>query len=191
MIVVTKPRSSAPVTDRLPSPVVVMLGSNIEPEKFLPAAVEMLGSLGQVTKVSSVWQTRAIGYEHQDDFCNAGVLLETSLSPAVLLKRLRTIETRLGRVRDPLNKNGPRTIDLDLAVLSGSPRVVSGRMFPDPDIADRVFLAAPLEEILPDFSMPDGRGIGEIAAQLRHRDARKLGLSLRPDILLQSPAVDR
>jgi len=161
-----------------------MLGSNIDPERNLPAAVAELAQLGQVAAVSSVWQTAAVGDTSQCDFCNAAVLLEAAVEPAALLRRLNEIEQRLGRVRDPLNKNAARTIDLDLAVLPGPAQTVAGKSFPDPEIAGRVFLALPLSEVLPDFQLPDGRPISEVAQQLRDRDSVKLRLQPRPDIRL-------
>jgi 2-amino-4-hydroxy-6-hydroxymethyldihydropteridine diphosphokinase len=167
---------------------VIMLGSNIEPERYLPAAVQELGALGRVVAVSSVWQTAAIPDWRQPDFCNAAVRLATSLEPPELLGRLSAIESRLGRIRDPRNKNASRTIDLDLAVISGTPRAVAGKAFPDPDIAERVFLAVPLEEVAPGFTLPDGRSIGEVAAELRARDAERLRLQRRQDIEL-APAT--
>lgn len=171
--------------------VAVMLGSNIEPERNLPAAVKALDQLGRVVATSSVWQTAPIGDTQQADFCNAAVLLETVLEPAELLRRLRDIELDLGRVRNPGNKNAARTIDLDLSVIAGPPCVIAGKLFPDPDIAERVFLAVPLQEVLPDFQLPDGRKIGDVAGALRERDTAKLGLELRADIELTTIGADR
>jgi 2-amino-4-hydroxy-6-hydroxymethyldihydropteridine diphosphokinase len=161
-----------------------MLGSNIDPERNLPAAVRELSSLGRVLAVSSVWQTAAIGDTHQADFCNASVLLESTCQPPELLAQLHTIESRLGRVRDPHNKNAARTIDLDLAVIPGPSRSVGGKSFLDPQIAERVFLAVPLDEIWPEYVLPDRRSIGEVAAFLRERDAGRLRLTKRNDIAL-------
>ncbi len=171
--------------------VAVMLGSNIDPERNLPAAVKALGGLGRVVATSSVWQTAPIGDTEQADFCNAAVLLETALEPAELLPRLRDIELDLGRVRNPGNKNAARTIDLDLGVIAGPLCVIAGRMFPDPDIAERVFLAVPLQEVLPDFRLPDGRKIDDVAASLRERDAAKLRLKQRADIELTTVTAGR
>jgi 2-amino-4-hydroxy-6-hydroxymethyldihydropteridine diphosphokinase len=112
---------------------VVMLGSNIDPERHLPAAVRELSSLGRVLAVSSVWQTAAVGDATQADFCNAAVLLESASEPSGLLAQLHAIESRLGRVRDPQNKNAARTIDLDLAVgisRGAARRNLAGLCFP-------------------------------------------------------------
>ena len=166
---------------------VVMLGSNIEPERYLPAAVRELSSLGRIVAVSSVWQTAAIGDTTQADFCNAAVLLEPTSPPSELLNQLHAIESRLGRVRDPLNKNAARTIDLDLAIISGPPESIADKKFPDPEIADRVFLAVPLQEIWPEFVFPDGRPIKDVAARLLDRDGERLRLKKCNGISLPVP----
>jgi 2-amino-4-hydroxy-6-hydroxymethyldihydropteridine diphosphokinase len=167
--------------------VVVMLGSNIEPEQSLPAAVRELASLGRVVAVSSVWQTAAIGDTTQADFCNAAVLLEPNFAPSQLLIQLHAIESRLGRIRDPQNKNAARTIDLDLVIIPGPPSTIAGKQFPDPEIADRVFLALPLQEIWPEFAFPGGRPIKDVAARLLDRDAQRLRLQKRDEISLPIP----
>jgi 2-amino-4-hydroxy-6-hydroxymethyldihydropteridine diphosphokinase len=167
--------------------VVVMLGSNIEPEHYLPAAVRDLSSLGRILAVSSVWQTAAVGDTSQPDFCNAGVLLESMSHPSELVDQLRAIESHLDRVRDPQNKNSARTIDLDLAVIPGPPTSIAGKQFPDPEIAERVFLAVPLQEIWPEFVFPDGRSIKDVATQLLERDGPRLRLKKRDGISLAVP----
>ncbi len=186
MIHVSDRRSEAVPTERGRTGTVIMLGSNILPEIHLPAAVRELKGLGIVLAVSSVWQTAPVGFLDQADFCNAAVLLDTELEPVELLARLRELENRLGRVRDPLNKNAPRTIDLDLAIVPGPPRIVAGRILPDPELSQRLFLAVPLEEVLSDFELPSGRPIGEVAAELRDRDAERLRLRPRKDIALDT-----
>ncbi len=57
--------------------------------------------------------------------------------------RLREIESGLGRVRTG-NKNGPRTIDLDILVWNGE--VV------DDDVYEREFLKTSIRELLPGFT---------------------------------------
>src|SRR5690606_23293557 len=92
------------------------LGSNIRPELHLPAAVQLLAQHGRVSAVSHVWQSKPWGYSKQPDFLNAAVLLETALPGEWLIETLiPSIEQQLERRRDPQNKNGPRTIDLDLS----------------------------------------------------------------------------
>jgi 2-amino-4-hydroxy-6-hydroxymethyldihydropteridine diphosphokinase len=167
------------------------LGSNIEPEQSLPAAVRELRAFGRVLVVSSVWESAPFGAVAGADrsvsvastnFLNAAALLETDLSPSNLYDQaISAIETRLGRVRDPLNKNAPRTIDIDLSLFNNDVLEFEGRRVPDPDILKRPFVAIPLAEIAPDYLHPtEGRRLADIAAAWTSNS----GLRPRPDVRL-------
>jgi len=96
-----------------PSEVGLLLGSNIQPEFFLPSAVNSLGEQIDIKLVSSVWETPAIG-SNGPNFLSAAVLASTSLSPKHLKRHiLQPLEAHLGRVRSN-DKNAPRTIDIDI-----------------------------------------------------------------------------
>ena len=141
------------------------LGSNISPETNLPAAVERLADYGSVISVSTVWESRPVGDTDQANFLNAAVLLQTPLS-AEELKRvaIAAIEQRLGRVRDPQNKNAARTIDIDIALFNQDVLSVGENRIPDPEILTRPFLAVPLAELDPEYVHPtDGRTLRTIA----------------------------
>jgi 2-amino-4-hydroxy-6-hydroxymethyldihydropteridine diphosphokinase len=132
------------------------LGSNIEPERNLPAAVRALGGCGRVLRVSSVWETPPVGYADQPNFLNAAVLLDTPLSAEQLCRGpLAEIERALGRVRDPANSNAPRTIDIDLALFNRDVLRVDHRRIPDPDLLTRAFVAVPLAELDPGYVHPE------------------------------------
>ena len=169
-------------TGAAPVRCVVALGSNIEPARYLPQAVRELARLGTVLRVSSVWQSAPVGFTAQADFCNGAVLLETRLAPRPLKAELRRIEDGLGRVRDPANKNAPRTIDLDIAVYGDLVCQEEGLTLPDPDLFRRDFLAFPAAEVAPDLPCP---GTPETLATIAARfpDARET-LRVRADIPL-------
>lgn len=161
----------------------ITLGSNIQPERHLPWAVTELTAIGKVVAVSQVWQSSPVGDENQADFCNAAIQLRTQLEPLALKKALRNIEDRLGRVRDPSNKNAARTIDLDIALYDSLVMNRSGLCIPDPDIPDRPFLAVPLAELDGTFLHPvEKRGLNELARTSPGREQ----LVLRADIRLCS-----
>ena len=171
------------MSDEGASPVeaLIALGSNIHPEQHLPAAVRELASLGTGLEPSSVWESAPVGFLDQPNFCNAVVRLRTSLAPREIKSRLREVEERLGRVRDPLNKNGPRTIDLDL-VLYGEQVIDEPRLVvPDPELLTRAFLAIPAAEVAPQAIFPLS---GESLSQIASRFAKEMTLRRRADIRL-------
>lgn len=162
----------------------IALGSNIRPQHYLPWAVRELSCLGTVTRVSHVWQSSPVGDVNQDDFCNAAALLQTRAAPLDLRRELRKIEERLGRRRDPQNKNAPRTIDLDLSLFDELVLETPELTLPDPDLFHRPFLAIPLAELTPDFPHPlNGQTLRAIAAAT----TEIAPLKRRDDIILPLP----
>jgi dihydroneopterin aldolase / 2-amino-4-hydroxy-6-hydroxymethyldihydropteridine diphosphokinase len=93
-----------------------------------------------------------VGLEDPEWFINGVVLLETLLTPEILMQRLLDIETVLGRERTV--KWGPRTIDLDLLcydqIIMDSPLLT----LPHPLLEKRKFVLEPLAEIAPDYVHP-------------------------------------
>jgi 2-amino-4-hydroxy-6-hydroxymethyldihydropteridine diphosphokinase len=144
----------------------LILGSNIEPEFNLRAAVELLTTSGTIRRVSRVWQSPPADGSNQPDYLNAAVLLQTLLHPAELRRQvIAEIETRLGRRRNPADPYAPRTIDIDIALFNHEVLDCDGRRIPDPDILTRPFVAVPLAELNADYVHPEnGRTLAEIAA---------------------------
>lgn len=133
------------------------LGSNIEPEKNLPEALRRLSSIVEIGSTSSVWKTPSIGYEGPD-FLNAVVCVSTDLDAHSLKEdHLCRIEEEMGRVRF-INKNAPRTIDLDILLFND--QVLDVMLFQ----FDHLLL--PLAELVPNLrETVDSPPISEIAAQ--------------------------
>jgi 2-amino-4-hydroxy-6-hydroxymethyldihydropteridine diphosphokinase len=158
------------------------LGSNIEPERNLPAAVAQLARFGRIRAVSTVWQTAPIGFTDQPDFLNAVVLLETPLSVRALREQaIAQIERSLNRVRTA-DKNAPRTIDIDIMLFNHKVLSLGGRRIPDPEVLERPFVAIPLAEIAPDYVHPQtGQTLEQIAGQF---DRHSTGMYPRHDIVL-------
>lgn len=161
------------------------LGSNIEPERNLPAAVDQLARFGRIRAVSTVWQTAPIGFTDQPDFLNAVVLLETPLSARALREQVIVqIEQHLHRVRTA-DKNAPRTIDIDIMLFNHDVLSLGRRCIPDPEVLERPFVAIPLAEIAPDYVHPQtGQTLEQIAEQF---DPYASGMVPRQDLIL-SPA---
>ena len=156
------------------------LGSNIEPEMNLSAAVAMLAELTTLKAVSSVWETLPLGMANQPNFLNAAALIETGLTAEQLKTQLLSpIEQKLGRVRQA-NKNAPRPMDIDLMLYNRQVFQLGDRRIPDPEVLERPFVAIPLAEIAPDYVHPKtGQTLKEIAATF---EVARAGMTLRPDL---------
>jgi 2-amino-4-hydroxy-6-hydroxymethyldihydropteridine diphosphokinase len=148
--------------------VFISLGSNIDPETNLPAAVQLLRRFGDVTAVSAVYETLPVGYYDQPNFLNAAVLLETDRSLDEILEVVvPEIERALDRVRDPARLDGPRTIDLDVLLFNDLVTGVGRHELPDPHILQHAFVAVPLAELDPERRHPvTGETFASIASRL-------------------------
>jgi len=145
------------MTSSNPSTVYISLGSNIDPEANLKRTIELMGQRCKVLAVSHAYRTPPQGFTNQADFLNLAVKIETDLD-ANMLKHtvLDWIERELKRVRDPNNKNAPRTIDLDISLWNENvfDYGEKPRHIPDPDILRFAHVALPLAEIASDYVHP-------------------------------------
>jgi 2-amino-4-hydroxy-6-hydroxymethyldihydropteridine diphosphokinase len=170
------------MSDMLSNLAYLSLGSNIEPERNLPAAIVWLGRWGCIQAVSTVWESAPLGFADQPNFLNAAALLETGLSAQALRREaIASIETALGRVRTA-NKNAPRTIDIDIMLFNHDILQVGQRRIPSPEVLERPFVAIPLAEIAPDYVHPEiGRTLLQIAGRF---DPEAAGMRRRDDVTL-------
>lgn len=122
--------------------VIIGAGSNIDPENNINKAKEIIAQNHSLRKASSFIETRPIGCENQDNFLNGAFLIETEMDESTLKSWLKTVETKLGRVKTE-NKNGPRTIDLDI--------IVWNREIVDSEVYERDFLINSINELIPEL----------------------------------------
>jgi 2-amino-4-hydroxy-6-hydroxymethyldihydropteridine diphosphokinase len=130
------------------------LGANIgEPAAAFRAAVSELRALGQVVRVSSLYDSAPhdmLGAPAQPHFLNAALELETDMEPVELLSELKRLELSLGRDPDA-RRWGPRSIDLDILAIDG--RCVTDPehdlIVPHPRLQERRFALEPVAELDP------------------------------------------
>jgi 2-amino-4-hydroxy-6-hydroxymethyldihydropteridine diphosphokinase len=91
----------------------VLIGSNIQPEVYLPLAVELLKKSVWLEALSSAWETPAVGSKGPNFLNAVGVFIAQRRMDELKADVLRPIEAQLGRVRSA-DKFAPRTLDLDL-----------------------------------------------------------------------------
>ncbi|MBI3307449.1 MAG: 2-amino-4-hydroxy-6-hydroxymethyldihydropteridine diphosphokinase [Candidatus Omnitrophica bacterium] len=136
------------------------LGSNIDPQKNIPASVAFLRKKFRVLAVSSVYETEPVGTASSGKFWNLAVQFDSDLEEDVLAVILRQMEEMLGRRRSISDKFAPRTIDMDL--------------LPQPDYQHQAFIMVPLAEIAPQEKDPEtGKTFEQLAEVLRKKEAGK------------------
>lgn len=158
----------------------ISLGSNIDPLNNLHRAVDLLGQRTTLRAVSHAYRTPPQGFTEQPDFLNAAVKVTTDLDILTLKHDvLDWIERELKRVRDPNNKNAPRTIDLDISLWNEDVLEYGDKPWrvPDPDIPRFAHVALPLAEIAPDTIHPtEHMSLATIAARFADTHFDQLSL---------------
>ncbi len=142
---------------------VLLLGSNIEKERYLPLAREALAAQFVIERWSTMFSSRAVGAPGTPDFHNQAVLISGPVDTTELRLALKKIERDLDRVRDH-DLNSPRTIDIDV-VYRVDPTTECA-VEHDTDLELHHYVALPVADVDPTRCVPDGRTIATIAASL-------------------------
>lgn len=144
------------------------VGSNIERKKHIEAAVSELSRVGQVEKLSTIYECEPVGFKSAA-FYNLVIEIKTSCSLTEFSYQLRNIELVWGRAENA-QKYQDRTLDLDI-VLFGDLVSSASPELPRNDIYKFPFVIQPLYELCPELIVPnDGRTIREIWQKAKHLD---------------------
>jgi 2-amino-4-hydroxy-6-hydroxymethyldihydropteridine diphosphokinase len=145
------------------------LGSNVgERELNIARALELLPIHGvQVETVSSLYETEPVGeILDQPHFLNAAARIRTALDPLNLLDHCKEIEIELGRaLAGP--RHGPRPIDVDVLLLGELELEHERLTLPHAEVTSRLFVLAPLLELDPGLSLPNGDQLSRFAKSLQ------------------------
>jgi dihydroneopterin aldolase/2-amino-4-hydroxy-6-hydroxymethyldihydropteridine diphosphokinase len=125
------------------------LGSNMgNKEENLNNALAFINNeTTKVSRVSTFYSTKPVGYEAQDDFVNCTAEIKTLLTPSELMDFLLGIEKSLKRER--IIRWGPRTIDLDVLLYDDLITCDEHIIIPHPRMHERLFVLKPLSDIAP------------------------------------------
>ena len=134
---------------------IILLAGGNHPStlELLCTAINMLGKeVGKIICTSSLYKTAAWGPIPQPDFINIAIVLKSNFPAQLLLKKILSIEAKLGRKRTI--KYGPRTIDFD--VLFYGNQIINSKTLtvPHPEITNRRFVLMPCCELIPNFVHP-------------------------------------
>lgn len=182
----------------------VGLGANLgDAAQTLRAAVHALAALpdGRLAGVSRLYATDPVGVTDQPEFRNAVAALDVPAGPnpasgaTFLLIALKAIEVAFGR--QPRRRWGPRELDLDLLVFGRArlaiDRPAAGRSVeadhdparaarllevPHPEMAERLFVLAPLADLAAGLVPPGWQETVDTAR--RRREIAEGPASVRP-----------
>lgn len=131
------------------------VGSNLgNREETIEKAKEALSAFPQIRFIRSapIYETQPIGGPKQGLYLNTVWELETTLDAEELLRVLSEIELHLGRTR--AEKNGPRTLDLDLLLFGDEIVRQENLVIPHPQMQERWFVLKPLWDLRSDLIHP-------------------------------------
>lgn len=135
-----------------PVEVFVSIGSNIDREHYITAALDALaGQFGDLV-ISSVYESEAVGFDGEP-FLNLVVAISTVMTVAELSRVFKQIEADNGRRRN-VPKFSPRTLDLDILTYGDRTGTVDGVELPRGEILKNAFVLLPLAEIAPEHVHP-------------------------------------
>ncbi|MDN5923488.1 MAG: 2-amino-4-hydroxy-6-hydroxymethyldihydropteridine diphosphokinase [Xanthomonadales bacterium] len=141
------------MTQRHQAVAYLSLGSNIEPEKNLCAAVVALRAHFGAVLLSPVYRTPAVGFAGAD-FLNAAARIHTKLDPTTLNDWLHALEARHGRRRDGVRFSS-RTLDIDIVLYDTLVLSDDGHLeVPRTELATQAFVLKPMVDIAADVVHP-------------------------------------
>ena len=147
-------------------------GSNLEDrENHLAEAKRLLEYTRYFNflRTSPVYETEPVGGPPQGKYLNAVWEAETYLYPYETLREFLAVESAFGRIR--AEKNGPRTLDLDLLFYDDRIIHEPGLDVPHPRLHERFFVLKPLSDIAPDWKHPElGKTACELLAAVSHAE---------------------
>ena len=151
-----------------------MGGNAGNPRRAFRVARQRLFPLLRNPKMSPIYRTSPVGGPPQPDFLNAVITGRTSHSAPALLTLLRNLERAAGR-KPAAEKNGPRTLDLDL-LLYGNERITTRRLkVPHPRMTSRLFVLVPLADVAPRRVVPGtGKTVARFLAEARRRSTESV-----------------
>ena len=161
-----------------PHHTILGLGSNLGDRADILA--QAIGRLRQVPglmvlAISEAVDSDPVGYADQPNFLNLCLAITCDLNPDELLAKTLEIERELGRERTA-NRNGPRTLDIDLLFYEGgawdSPTVT----LPHPRWSSRSFVVIPLSNLLQDPVLAKHPTWASLAAEVRSLSVGGQGL---------------
>ena len=134
------------------------IGSNLgDKDRNLHQAVKLLEkALTAPAKVSSFIESKAWGFESENTFLNAGVMIESDIKPHDMLKITQQIERDMGSIthRNDDGSYKDRLIDIDIIAIDDLIINTPELTVPHPRMHLRDFVMRPMTELAPQWVHP-------------------------------------
>ena len=134
---------------------VLSTGSNLgNRSQNLESAMKLIEEkIGAIRKSSSIYESRAWGYQSNNHYYNQCLEVQTDLGAEEILDRILQIERIMGRERCA-SEYADRIIDIDIIFLNDAILDSDPLTIPHKRMQDRKFVLIPMAEILPGLEHP-------------------------------------
>ncbi|WP_298452759.1 2-amino-4-hydroxy-6-hydroxymethyldihydropteridine diphosphokinase [uncultured Marinobacter sp.] len=133
-------------------PVYISVGSNIDRERYVKAALDALAGWFGELEISPVYESEAVGFDGSP-FLNLVVGVKTNLAVGELSQHFKQLEADNGR-RPDAPKFSARTLDLDILTYGEAVGCLDGVELPRSEILKNAFVLRPLADVAPGVKHP-------------------------------------
>ena len=143
---------------QLDNVIYLSLGSNLgDSISVINKAYDLINStIGTIVSKSSVYTSKAWGFDSENQFYNSCIGVSTKKTPNDVLIISQNIEKQLGRSRKTSDTNNysDRVIDIDILIYGKTILSTRDLTIPHPLLHHRNFVLVPLTEIAPHLIHP-------------------------------------
>ena len=132
--------------------VALSLGSNVQRYRHINAGLNALEAEFGQFKCSPIYESVAVGFDGSP-FLNLVAVIETRISLATIVQRLKIIEDANGRVRSG-PRFSPRTLDIDVVTYGERFGLLDGIELPRPELFNNAFVLLPMADLWPQRQVP-------------------------------------
>ena len=112
----------------------------------------LVGSKIKIKKISNFYETPSYPNKRFPKFLNIGLMIDFENNHIDLLKKIKIIEKKIGRIKK--GKNEPRIIDIDIIDFKSIIKKTKNLILPHPKCHLRNFVLFPILQIDPNWSHP-------------------------------------
>ena len=139
------------------------LGTNVGNKRgnLVTAAALLAERVGDVLALSDMYETEPWGFESDNTFLNAVIVMTTELSPMELLDATRLIEIEMGRIEKSDGAYHDRIIDIDLLMVDEQILHTERLGLPHPPMHTRIRAPSDAQTVVCNGTVGRSSSVGE------------------------------